>query len=333
MTRPEVVRRTRASLFLLTALLLPTQLVAQGAGQQDPMAALAGALLRLEYALAERPPAPEAIAGVNRAFDAATLAFFAGQVDQVLAQLDVLTAEVEPDAETRERQAREALAVLMSLPAKARRLAEPYPAVPFRLEGPADPGSEPLPVVIALHGAGGNEHMFVEAYGAGRLRTLADSERFVVISPFTNALGAAGPEGIGRALEGLLEAAEAEYPIDRNRVVVMGHSMGAGVAWQLVQASRAGASPVQAVACLGGPCGVSSTGSLPAADGLAPVPPLLLIAGELDPLAAPARMQQAAEAAGAQGVRVTYREMADQGHTLLVGAVLEDVVAWLLNQL
>ncbi len=313
----------------------PSGLDAQDGGlPQDPLAALAGALLRLEYALAERPVAPSELARVNIAFDAATLAFFGGRTDEVLARLDALTAEVEPDAATRSRQAAEATRVLLSLPSAGQTLTAPRPPVPFRIAGPTGEVRAPLPVVVALHGAGGNEHMFVEAYGAGRLRQLADAMGFVVISPQTNLFAAGGAAGMLSALDGMLEAAEARYPLDRSRIVVVGHSMGAGVAWQLAMATRTPADgavpPIGAVACLAGPCGPMSASS---GDEDLFFPSLLLLAGELDPLAAPSRMSQAAENATARGVAVTYRELPDQGHTLLVGAMLDEVMEWLLRSL
>lgn len=288
---------------------------------QDPAAAqaLAAALLEVELALKGRPPGPGRIAEVNRAFDQASLAFFAGRVDAVVGALAALVEDVEPDAEVRSRHRHRAQEILAGLPAQGRVLDVPgAPPVPYRLHGPSAAGEHPLPVVVALHGAGGNEHMFLEAYGAGRIRDLADERGFVVVSPSTTALARA-PE----AFPALLDAAAAAYPIDRGRVYLVGHSMGAGVAWGLAERY---AGLVSAVACIAGGCG---TGAGPV--GAESLPPLLLVAGALDPIAAPSRVEDAAVQARARGIRVTYRLVPDQGHTLVVGAVLDDVVSWLLQ--
>lgn len=334
----EMRTRRRCSPLSSTALLLLLAGLApagHAAAQDSPaLQALAGALLRMEYALKENPPAPDQVAGINRGFDRASLAFFAGQVDPVVAALDSLTARIEPDPDVRARQRDRAAAVLASLPERRRILeVEGRPPIPYRLHVPrgarrgrdpnAGPGSAalppadpPLPVVVALHGAGGNEHMFVEAYGAGRLVELADSLGFVVISPLTGAL-AASPE----ALDDLLRAADAEHPIDRDRVYLLGHSMGAGTAWALASRSP---GAFRAVACVAGACG-GGQGEAPPDH-----PPLLAVAAELDPLSPPARVEAAAAAARSRGISVEYRLARDQGHTLVVGAVLDDIITWLL---
>jgi len=326
----------------------PGPLAAQ-AQAEAAQAALATALLEVEYALRGRPPEPGELAALNQAFDRATLAFFGGQVDAVVTAMAELADRIEPDPSIRAEQAARTRARLAELPSLVRVLEGAHPPIPYRLAGPslrdgggADPGTSAgagderrWPVVVALHGAGGNEHMFMEAYGAGRLPELAEELRFVVISPSTMAVGTAPG-----ALPQLLDAAEAELglALDRDRVFLLGHSMGAGMAGRLVDAvedpagRQAGDHPpgtplrIRGVACLAGPCGPGPTGTPEA------WPPLLLVGGGLDPLAPPARLETAAEGARARGLEVELRILPTQGHTLLVGAVLEDVVEWLLAQ-
>ncbi|MCU0720159.1 MAG: hypothetical protein MUC83_10690 [Pirellula sp.] len=79
-----------------------------------------------------------------------------------------------------------------------------------------------LPVIIAYHGAGGSENMFFDAYGAGRLARLARDNGYLLVTPRQPLMGALLP--IDSLIDQLAEIA----PIDRNRVVVIGHSMGAG---------------------------------------------------------------------------------------------------------
>ncbi len=334
-----MTRRTVPTLWLaLVAFTLLPALPLDGQGTPET-AVLAGALLRVEYALRDRPPSALERAEVNRAFDRATLAFFAGQVEAVVEAMDLLAARIEPDPSLRARHRTQADDVLAALPGRRRILGGEHAPIPYRLHGPGrdgsghggpardGPGGAPpqgggYPVVVALHGAGGNEHMFLEAYGAGRLAGLAEEIGFVVISPSTSALAAA-PEG----LAGLLDAAEAEFPIDRTRVHLLGHSMGAGAAWSLVTRDPGVA---RAVACLAGPCGAGAGRGGSGAPGGWPA--VLVVGGALDPLAPPARLEAVAAQGREQGVDVELRIEENEGHTLLVGAVLDEVIAWLLAQ-
>ena len=79
-----------------------------------------------------------------------------------------------------------------------------------------------LPVIVAYHGAGGSENMFFDAYGAGRLARLARDNGYLLVTPRQPLMGVLLP--IDSLVNQLAEIA----PIDRSRVVVIGHSMGAG---------------------------------------------------------------------------------------------------------
>ncbi len=282
-----------------------------------PDPALAEALLRVEFAIRDRPPAPEAWAELNRAFDQATFLFFAGQVDPVVAAMDALVARIEPDADRRQAQVAEARAASGAIAERGQVVEGSRGPIRVRVHGPANPGPDPLPVIVALHGAGGNEHMFVEAYGAGRLAALAEERGFVLVSPTTPA-AAADPE----ALERILAFVETSHRVDRRRVHLLGHSMGAAAAWSMALRSP---DRIASVACLAGVCGGGEAAS---GTGL---PPLLVIAGGLDPIIPPARIGAAVQAAEGAGRRVEYRVEEAQGHTLIVGYVMDSVVDWLLG--
>lgn len=275
---------------------------------------LALAYLRVEAAWRDHPPTGDVVAAANRAFDASTLAFFGGRFAQATAQIDSLARALDPSPGRWEALGDSLATVLAAMPAKGERLTVDGVDVPYRTLLP--PGRAPAPVILALHGAGGDEHMFLDAYGAGRLRTLAAAQGAIVISPQTNAfLRAPG------AFDALLDAVARVRPIDRARIVVIGHSLGAGAAWRLALQQR---GRIAAVACIAGSCGTLPTGAT--ADSL---PPLRLIAGAIDPIANPDRLEQASGAARTAGVAVTFERRANYGHTLLVGDALPDVVHWL----
>lgn len=90
----------------------------------------------------------------------------------------------------------------------------------FPREIPANPT-----VLVAYHGAGGTADMFVEAYGEGRVTKEAIARGWIVISPSTSA----------NALEDSLQWLQDRFKISPGRLVLLGHSMGGGVALRMAQ--------------------------------------------------------------------------------------------------
>ena len=183
--------------------------------------------------------------------------------------------------------------------------------VPFRLYVPKAPRT-PMPVVVALHGAGADENMFFDGYGAGILTTLAEQRGFVVISPVSSTIG----RDVA-VFDSLLAVVDREVPIDTSRIHVLGHSMGAGVATQLAVQR---ASRLKAVAMMAGGGAVTS----------AATPPLLFLGAEVDQVIPEPRVKQAFDRAVAAGAKAEYRRVDGYGHTLMVGRELPAVIDWLL---
>ncbi len=181
----------------------------------------------------------------------------------------------------------------------------------------APPGAakdEPMPLVIAMHGAGADEAMFMYGYGAGMIRDLADRKQFIVASPLAYAF-ATNPA----VFDDLVASMERDYRIDPRRIYVVGHSLGAIAASGLAQARCDRIAAVAAIA-----------GLRPFQTGK-PGAPVVAFAAALDTLVPPERVHQAADAAKAAGISVEVRDVPDVGHTLVVPAVLPGAVDWLLS--
>jgi len=188
--------------------------------------------------------------------------------------------------------------------------------VPCRFYAPAAAckGDAPVPLVVCLHGAGGDESMFMDGYGAGEIKRLADAHGFIVVSPSTNVV----QNGPGH-LDAVLGAAKRWYSIDPDRIYILGHSMGANATATLA-ALRC--DTFAAALCMAGGAGRAMEGR---------VPPMLVIAGEFDPIFLPGRIKSAVTKAQENGAKIELRIAKDYGHTMLVGAKLEEGVDWLLS--
>lgn len=119
--------------------------------------------------------------------------------------------------------------------------------IPVRMAVPAAAQNEesrkPLPLVLALHGAGGSENMFFDGYGDGKVVRLALERGWLIAAPRV------GTGGRGGELDELVDELSRIYPVDLARVMLVGHSMGAGQAISYVAGAKR--KPL-AVAALGG---------------------------------------------------------------------------------
>lgn len=188
--------------------------------------------------------------------------------------------------------------------------------VPLRVYAPGIAGAdEPLPLLIVLHGAGGDENMFFQGYGAGRVRALAEELGLLVIAPRTELL-VGNPERFGP----LLEAVRHTYPLDDARITLLGHSLGAVT---VVELAKRWPGQFAAGVCFAG------AGNIGGARGL---PPTRVYIGEQDPISPPRIVQAAVQQARAAGEPVELITLPGYGHTLGVGARLDEAVRWLAAQ-
>ena len=183
--------------------------------------------------------------------------------------------------------------------------------VPMRVVVPSSANlRRPVGVLLVLHGAGGDENMFVDAYGAGIAVKLAAEQRLILVSPKTDVFGAT-PEHF----DALMALLRNEFRVDSTRVYLIGHSMGAGAAARLAQQRPA---QIAAVAMIAGGSAIT----------VANAPPSLFIGAELDGIIPAARVEAAAKATPG----AVYELFRHEGHLLVVGGGVRRAVPWLLSR-
>ena len=166
---------------------------------------------------------------------------------------------------------------------------------------------QPVPLVVALHGAGGSENLFFDGYGAGAIVDECEKRGWLLVSPRSAGFGLLPVEDLVTALEKI-------YPVQRDRVFMVGHSMGA------MQASAAAiANPAfyAAVAALGG------GGAAKANVGLEGLPYFVAAGSEDFALSGARRLEKNLREAGVE--RLLFREYPDVEHLLIVQEALPDV--------
>lgn len=168
--------------------------------------------------------------------------------------------------------------------------------------------TDPVPLVLALHGAGGSENMFFDTYGDGEVWRLAKARGWIVCAPRQGLTGSPLPE--------LVAELRKIVPVRTDRIFVVGHSMGAG---QAIAATCARPAFYRAVAALGGGGRVRRTDALKKL-------PFFVAAGAADfGRSGARRLQRDLVAAGASA---SYRDYPDIEHLAIVQVALPDVFSF-----
>jgi predicted esterase len=184
---------------------------------------------------------------------------------------------------------------------------------PVRLLVPKEAANgKPLPVVVVMHGAGGSENMFFDGYGNGLAARLAAERGWFVVATRSPVLAFGGGPNVPAVLDNLASI----HPIDKKRVFILGHSMGAA---QTVQTVAKSPERFAAAAALGG------GGTFKPTDGLKKVP-FLVAVGEKDFLLKSARSLDASLRKA--GSASTLKEMAHVEHLTVVQLALPEVFAF-----
>ena len=170
----------------------------------------------------------------------------------------------------------------------------------------------PVPIVVGLHGMGGSENLFVEGYGAGCVAKACEKRGWLMLSP-RSGLGFLGsPPPVAAIVEKLAE----RYPIDRNRVFLIGHSMGAAQAVDLAQKTP---GKFAGLAVLGG------GGRVRTAEPFKMLPTFIGVGSEDFALSGARSLRDALQRGGAQAT--TFREYAGIEHMVIVRTAVDDVFA------
>jgi poly(3-hydroxybutyrate) depolymerase len=197
--------------------------------------------------------------------------------------------------------------------------------VPYRVYIPTTyDASRKYPLIVLLHGAGGDESDFLEGYG-GEFPKLAEAHGYILASvsgrgPVTGYAKASGSE---QDVIDVMEIVKKRYDVDPARVYLGGHSMGGGGTWRvgMVYADRfAGLIPIAG----------TSTAVLPGLDALVKRKmPVMMVCGEKDALVAVAGCREVAEKAKAAGAPIHYAEYAAGDHLSVVAMAASDIFTWL----
>lgn len=104
---------------------------------------------------------------------------------------------------------------------------------PYRLLIPAAyDGVKPLPLLVALHGMGGDENSMFDSYGK-ELPVDANKAGFIMVAPKGRAPASMYRGSAEQDVLDVISEVERDYKVDESRVYLMGHSMGGFGTWSI----------------------------------------------------------------------------------------------------
>jgi predicted esterase len=181
--------------------------------------------------------------------------------------------------------------------------------VPVRVFVPEEAKKDrPLPVVVAIHGLGGTENMFFDAYGRGVIANMCRDRGWLLVSPRS------GFKSV--KVQEIVQEMGRIYRVDTSKVFLVGHSMGAA---QAVEAACAEPRKYAAVAALAG------GGTPKPSDELRSLPFFIGVGKEDFALAGARELR--ARLGKAEVKKFDYREY-DIEHLVVVQLAMKDVFAF-----
>jgi predicted esterase len=179
--------------------------------------------------------------------------------------------------------------------------------------------SRPTPLVIALHGMGGDENSYFLAYGQGAFKVEAEKRGYLVAcpkgrKPASMYLGDAEKDVID-----VIAEMRRDYNIDPDRIYLTGHSMGGYGTWSVAMSHPdifAAIAPVS-----GGsntPAGMSKIAHIPE----------IVVHGDHDPTVPVERSRVMVDTAKKLGIELKYVEVPGGDHGSVVAPTFKDVFDW-----
>ena len=190
---------------------------------------------------------------------------------------------------------------------------------PYRVYVPAnyDPAKS-YPLVVALHGMGGDEGSFFTAYSNGIIKREAEARGYIIVCPKGRAPASMYLGSAERDVIDVIGEMKRDFTIDPDRIYLMGHSMGGYGTWSVA------ANHPDLFAAL---APISGGGSAAALGKIAHISEIV-IHGDKDPTVPVEESRKMVKAAQELKIEVKYIEVPGGNHGSVVVPAFKDIFDW-----
>ncbi|HEV8484166.1 MAG TPA: prolyl oligopeptidase family serine peptidase, partial [Blastocatellia bacterium] len=174
------------------------------------------------------------------------------------------------------------------------------------------------PVIIALHGMGGDENSYFDGYANGAFKVEAEKRGYIVACPKGRQPASMYRGPAEQDVMDVLAEVRRVYNIDPDRVYLTGHSMGGFGTWAIAMHHPEVFAALAPVAGGGNPLELSKIVQIPE----------LVVHGDADMTVRVESSRTMVEAAKKLGIEVKYIEVAKGSHINVVVPTFKDVFDW-----
>ena len=187
---------------------------------------------------------------------------------------------------------------------------------PYRVFVPAKyDATKPTPLVVALHGMGGDENSYFTAYDNGIVKREAEARGYLVVCPKGRGVASMYAGDAERDVVDVIAAMRRDYNVDADRIYLTGHSMGGYGTWSIAPKYPALFAAIAPIAGGGNPQALSKIKHVPQ----------IVIHGDKDPTVAVTNSRTMVKAAQELGIEVKYIEVPGGNHTDIAVPAQKDI--------
>jgi len=177
------------------------------------------------------------------------------------------------------------------------------------------------PMVVALHGMGGDENSFFSGYDNGAIRRIAEERGYVVVCPKGRGPVSMYLASAERDVIDVIKEMKRDFSIDEDRVYLMGHSMGGYGTWSIA------VNNPDLFAALGPISGGGTPLSAPRLKAITRVP-WIVVHGDNDPTVSVEESRKMVKAGKELGIEIKYIEVPGGNHSNVVAPAFKDIFDW-----
>jgi predicted esterase len=179
--------------------------------------------------------------------------------------------------------------------------------------------SKTFPLVIALHGMGGDENSYLQAYAQGAFKLEAEKHGYIVACPKGRKPASMYLGDAEKDVMDVIAEVRRDYNIDPDRIYLTGHSMGGYGTWSVAM------SHPDVFAAL---APISGGANNPAAMSKIAHIPVLVVHGDNDPTVPVERSRVIVATGKKLGAEIKYIEVPGGDHGSVVAPTFKDVFEW-----